>query len=188
MRGEFSGADAPGVRVVHIGAGVDKQLRGGKIADARRKQQRGIAAMRNGAVVVKIAVRRDGHHLGPGIPSAHGHRHVREQRLHDFRMFLRRPPTSMPSGRARRARYVGAFRKQLFDDVGIARCERPPSAASRRASSVAFGLAPAASSRRTIAALPFWQAVHNGVAPRSFAAFTFAPARIRRSALSTSSR
>ena len=36
-----------------------------------------------------------------------------------------------------------------------------------------------------MAALPFRLAVQSGVAPRSFAAFTLAPARISRSALST---
>ena len=38
-------------------------------------------------------------------------------------------------------------------------------------SSAAFGLAPAASSRRTIGSLPFRLAVQSGVTPRSFAAF-----------------
>ena len=37
------------------------------------------------------------------------------------------------------------------------------------------------------AALPFWLASQSGVAPRSLAAFTLAPARISRSALSPSS-
>jgi hypothetical protein len=56
------------------------------------------------------------------------------------------------------------------------------------ASSAMFGFAPASRSFFTIAPLPFWLAVQSGVAPRSFVAFTLAPARINRSALSRSSR
>ena len=44
-------------------------------------------------------------------------------------------------------------------------------------SNARLGSAPACSSTLTSDALPFWLAIHSGVAPRSFAAFTLAPAR-----------
>ena len=51
-----------------------------------------------------------------------------------------------------------------------------------------LGLAPASSSRFTSARLPLRLAAQSGVTPRSFAAFTFAPPRISRSAFARSSR
>ncbi len=54
--------------------------------------------------------------------------------------------------------------------------------------SATFGLAPDSSSSCTIAELPFTLAIQIGVAPRSLAAFTLAPARMSIWAMARSSR
>ena len=134
------------------------------------------------------AVRRHGHHLAPDLRARVHVGAVREQHLDDVRMLLRDGPHQRRLA-ARAARVdVGALREQLLDDVGVARArgdhQRRLAGEQRQRSDSA----PACSSRRTIAALPFRLAVQSGVAPRSLAALTLAPARISRSALSRSSR
>ena len=135
----------------------------------------------------RIAVRRHRHHLAPHFRAGLNIRAVRQQHLHHFGMLLRyRPHQRRLAARAVRV-HVRALGKQLFDDLGIARPRGHHQRRLARPAAPAFGFAPASSSLRTMAALPFWLAAQSGVTPRSLAAFTLAPARISRSALSRSS-
>jgi len=87
-----------------------------------------------------------------------------EQRLHDVGVFLRTAHIA-PSGGVGHARSRLRPWRELLDDAGIAHTGRQHQAASLQRAVRAFGFAPAASSVRTMAALPFWQAVQSGVTP-----------------------
>ena len=105
VRGQRRGADAPGIGIVHVGAGGHEQLR--RRRDRRRARQTSARCRRRAGssrLYSGIAVRRHGHHLAPDLRAGVDVGAVREQHLDDVGMLLRRPPTSAPSGRARRAR------------------------------------------------------------------------------------
>ena len=177
VRREHRRAHAPGVFVVDIRARGDQQLRRLQIADARREQQRRVAAVGDRAVVVEDAVREHGHHLAPRIGPRVDVGAAGDQHLDHRRVLLRDGPHQRRLA-ARRARVRGR-RPSRRADRRPRRC--PVRAATisgvSPARSALFGSAPACSSRRVIAALPFWAASQSGVAPRSFAALASAPAR-----------
>ena len=58
-------ADAPGIRVVDVRSGGDKQLRGSQITDERGKHQRRVVPMRESLVVGQVTVRRNRFNIGP---------------------------------------------------------------------------------------------------------------------------
>ena len=164
------------------------KLRRIQIAHARRKHQRGLAPVRDRLVVREIAVRRNRHHVGPDIGLQVEIGVVRQQHLHHFGMLLRYGPHQRRlAARAVRIR-IRALREQLFDDVGIARARSHHHRRFARQQRAGSDWRPLPAASSTMAELPFSLAGHSGVTPRSVAAFTLAPARISRSALSRSSR
>ncbi len=121
MSGKTSGTDAPGIRIVHVGAGSHQEFRRGKIAHPRGEQQRGVAPVRDGLVVLGKTVRRHSHHFVPGFRASLHVGAVREQHLHDVGMLLRHRPHQRRLA-ARRVRiHVRVLVEQLFNDVRIAR-------------------------------------------------------------------
>ena len=86
------GADAPGIGIVHVGAGGHEELRRGEIADARRKHQRRVGAVRDRAVVFGTAVRRHRLDMAPHVRPGMHIGTVREQHLDHLGMFLRNRP------------------------------------------------------------------------------------------------
>ena len=112
--------DAPGIGVVRVRARGDEQPCRLEIADASGEHQRGVAAVRNPAVVFQPAVRRDRHHLAPHLRSRVNIRAVRQQHLDDIRVCLRdRPHQRGLPARAARV-HVRVPGDQLPDDIGIA--------------------------------------------------------------------
>ena len=78
VSGEHRGADAPRIGVVHVRAGSDQELRRSEIADARRKHQRRLAAVRDLAVVLQAS--RAAARPSPGSRPRSGHEHPRRVR------------------------------------------------------------------------------------------------------------
>ena len=81
-------ADAPGIFVFDVRAGGDQQPRRRQIADARGEHQRGVAALRDRAVVVRIPMRRHRHHFVPDLRPRVDVGAVRDERLHHVGMLL----------------------------------------------------------------------------------------------------
>ena len=189
VRRHHRGADAPRIGVVDVRAGGDEQLRRLEIADARGEHQRRVAAVRNRPVVLRQAVRRHRHHLAPHVRARVHVGAVREQHLDDVRMPS--APTAHISAvwpRAPRALTLAPLASSSSTTSALP--EREADHQRRFAERAARGSdwrRPRAAAS-TIGALPFRLAFHSGVAPRSLAALTLAPARISRSTLSRSSR
>ena len=188
MRGQDQDADAPGVLVVHVGTGRDEQLRRGEIARARGEHQRRVAAVRDRAVVVGMTMWRDGLHLAPGVRARLDVGAGREQHLDHLGMLLRHRPHERRLASRRACVHVGTASEQLLEPRPRSPSGPRPSPAFRHAAASHSDWLRPPAAVRTIAGLPLTLAVQSGVAPRSLAAFTLAPARISRSALSPSSR
>ena len=113
-------AHAPGVLVVCVRARHQEVRRRVHVADARRKQQRGLVAGGNLLVVRQVSVRRHGHDLTPLCRAQRDVGAVGDQDSDDVWMLLRHCPhqRGLASGTARVD--VGALVQQRSDDVRLA--------------------------------------------------------------------
>ena len=161
--------------IVHVRATVDKQRRRGEVAPRAANISAvsapcGIIRLYSGrpcggTAIICDQVLRARVEVGA----------VLDEQPHDLGMFLRdRPHQRGLSARATRVG-LGALCEQQFSDPGALPARAAAISGVSPDNKREIRIAPASSSRSTIAALPLRLAAHNGVAPMSFAAFTFAP-------------